>query len=71
MKSNEPDRVAMTHFTSQAAAARILDGWRHEMLSRPDSTPEYEGAKELSLRLYSRYGMNDPTEYLREPPENR
>ena len=65
MQSNEPDRVAMTHFTSQAAAAGILDGWRHEILNQ-DSASKF-GPKELSLRLYSRYGMNDPTEYLHEP----
>ena len=65
MQSNEPDRVAMTHFTSQAAAAGILDGWRHEILKQ-DSGSKF-GPKELSLRLYSRYGMNDPTEYLHEP----
>ena len=65
MGSTEPDRVAMTHFTSQAAAAGILDGWRHEILKQA-STAKF-GPKELSLRLYSRYGMNDPTEYLHEP----
>ena len=55
----------MTHFTSQAAAAGILDGWRHEILKQ-DSASKF-GPKELSLRLYSRYGMNDPTEYLHDP----
>ena len=65
MPSKDPDRVAMTHFTSQTAAAAILDGWRHE-IQKQDSVPKF-GPKELSLRLYSRYGMNDPTEYLHEP----
>ena len=65
MASKEPDPVAMTHFTSQTAAAAILDGWRHEILEQ-DSASKF-GPKELSLRLYSRYGMNDPTEYLHEP----
>ena len=65
MGSTEPDRVAMTHFTSQAAAAGILDGWRHEILNQP-STAKF-GPKELSLRLHSRYGMNDPTEYIHDP----
>ena len=55
----------MTHFTSQATAAAILDGWRKEILDQ-DSAPTL-GPKELSLRLYSRYGMNDPSEYLHEP----
>ena len=66
MQSNENDRVAMTHFTSQEAAAQILDGWRHEMLKQTSASEEF-GPKELSLRLYSRYGMNDPTEYLHDP----
>ena len=66
MKSNENDRIAMTHFTSQDAAARILNDWRHEIL-RQSSTSKDFGPRELSLRLYSRYGMNDPTEYLHDP----
>ena len=65
MGSTEPDRVAMTHFTSQAAAAGILDGWRRELLKQPSGATF--GPREVSLRLYSRYGMNDPTEYLHEP----
>ncbi len=65
MGSPEPDQIAMTHFTSQAAAAAILDGWRLEFLEQ-GTDPEF-GSKELSLRLYSRYGMNDPTEYLHKP----
>ncbi len=66
MPSKDPDRVAMTHFASQAAAAAILDGWRHEVLKQ-EASPTFFGPKELSLRLYSRYGMNDPTEYLHDP----
>ena len=56
----------MTHFTSQEAAAQILDGWRHEMLKQTSASEKF-GPQELSLRLYSRYGMNDPTEYLHDP----
>ena len=58
----------MTHFTSQEAAAQILDGWRHEMLKQTSASEKF-GPQELSLRLYSRYGMNDPTEYLHAPPK--
>ena len=68
MQSNEQDQVAMTHFTSQAAAAQTLDGWRHEILKQPSSSEKF-GPKELSLRLYSRYGMNDPTELVHNPRE--
>ena len=65
MQSNENDHVAMTHFTSQDAAAQILDGWRQEILLQTGDSDSF-GPKELSLRLYSRYGMNDPTEHLHE-----
>ena len=66
MQPNGLDRVAMTHFTTQGTAARILDGWRHEVLRQTSASEDF-GPKELSLRLYSRYGMNDPTEYLHDP----
>ena len=66
MQPNGLDRVAMTHFTTQGTAARILDGWRHEVLSQTSASEDF-GPKELSLRLYSRYGMDDPTEYLHDP----
>ena len=65
MSSRDSDQVAMTHFTSQTTAAAILDGWRHEILEQ--ASVSSFGPKELSLRLYSRYGMNDPTEYLHDP----
>ena len=65
MLSKDPDQVAMTHFTSQSAAAAILDGWRQEI--QDQSSVSRFGPKELSLRLYSRYGMNDPTEHLHAP----
>lgn len=66
MQSNKDDQVAITHFTSQAAAAQMLNGWRHEMLRQIGASEEF-GPRELSLRLYSRYGMNDPTECLHDP----
>ena len=67
MPSKDPDQVAMTHFTSQSAAAAILDGWRQEILKQASASVSKFGPKELSLRLYSRYGMNDPTEHLHNP----
>ena len=66
MQPNRSDQVAMTHFTSQGAAARILDGWRHEILKQSQASDAF-GPRELSLRLWSRYGMNDPTEHLHNP----
>ena len=56
----------MTHFTFQAAAEQILNGWRHEILKQTSAPNDFD-PKVLSLRLYSQYGMNDPTEYLYEP----
>ena len=56
----------MTHFATQGTAAQILDGWRHEILGQSQASKDF-GPKELSLRLYSRYGMNDPTEHLHDP----
>ena len=68
MQREEPDRIALTHFTSQSVAAQILDGWRREVLEQPGATEDV-GPNEVSLRLYSRYGMNDPTEYIHTPRE--
>ena len=67
MGSHENDKIAITHFTSQYAAAQILNGWRHEILQQTLSPAKDFGPNELSLRLSSRYGMNDPTEQLHNP----
>ena len=69
MPPKDPDRVAMTHFTSQTAAAAILDGWRREILKQT-SVSKF-GPKELSLRLYSRYGMNNPNRAPARPPHRK
>ncbi len=52
--------TGITHFTSQAAAASILDGWLRELSS--DRKDRLKGPPDVTLRLYSRSGMNDPTE---------
>ena len=48
--------TGITHFTSQMAAAAILNGWRKD-LHVPGKGPQ-----EVRLRLYSRWGTNDPHE---------
>ena len=67
--------TGMTHFTSQAAAAAILDGWLRDLIrgerldeTRGDRMPKGEtrrqnmGPPEIKVRLYSRSGTNDPRE---------
>lgn len=50
----------ITHFTSQAAAASIIDGW---LRGQPSGREDHlGGSSEVRLRLYSRSGMNDPAE---------
>ena len=51
--------TGITHFTSQAAAAAILDGWCMD-LTRSNSPKN--GSREIQVRLYSRWGTNDPRE---------
>ena len=51
--------TGITHFTSQAAAAAILNGWCMT-LSRQGSRTG--GPKEVNVRLHSRWGTNDSHE---------
>ena len=51
-------KTGITHFTSQQAAAAILDGWRRDLTR--GSSPTSMGPPEVKVRLYSRWGTNDP-----------
>ena len=53
--------AGITHFTSQTAAAAILDGWRQDLV-RGDEIRRTDGPAEVMVRLYSRSGTNDPLE---------
>ena len=49
---------------------QILDGWRREILNQTGSKDDF-GPNEVSIRLSSRYGLNDPTEHLHAPRKIR
>ena len=55
-------RKGITHFTSQASAAAIFEGWRRDLVRQDGLTGL--GAREVHVRLYSLAGTNDPTEQL-------
>lgn len=59
--------TGITHFTSQPSAVAILDGWRRDLVEgdkRQSMAPGENslGPLEVNLRLYSRWGTNDPLE---------
>ena len=54
--------TGITHFTSQVAAAAILDGWRRDLIQSDMVGGKSLGPAEVKVRLYSRSGMNDPRE---------
>ena len=58
--------VGITHFTSLASAVAILEGWRRDLVEGErhpaDQRNETVGPQEIKLRLYSRWGTNDPLE---------
>ena len=54
--------TGITHFTSQATAAAILDGWRRDLIGHDRADGRDLGPAEVKVRLYSRSGTNDPRE---------
>ena len=54
--------TGITHFTSQVAAAAILDGWRRDVIQSDMAGGRSLGPVEVKVRLYSRSGTNDPRE---------
>ena len=54
--------TGITHFTSQATAAAILDGWRRDLIGHDRADGRDLGPAEVKVRLYSRSGTNDPHE---------
>ena len=56
--------TGITHFTSQRAAAAILEGWRKDLIAGDKLGDGSKGPPEIKIRLYSRSGTNDPHEQV-------
>ena len=59
--------AGITHFTSRASAISIMDGWRKDLSEgnprrNPGAESAISGPPEVKLRLYGRWGTNDPWE---------